>query len=270
MMRNHLVPGSVALLLAATGLASAQQPPAPAATAGVQSGGFSLTTGVDYTTGKYGGTSSTDILYMPVTGKYEMDKWVFKLTVPYIVVTGPGNVVRDIGIIKNKAAHARSTESGLGDIVAGVTRNVLDIAGSGTLVDVTGKVKFGTADAGTGLGTGENDYAAQVDVTQRLTAVLSAFGSLGYRIVGSPGTAELKNVAYGEAGMAVKVNEGLRVGAFLDVSQAPSPASGAEREVTGYLTQQLSERWKLQVYGLHGFANGSPDWGGGAMASFKF
>src|SRR6266446_7242895 len=77
-MRKHLVPGSVAALLAATGLASAQQQPVPADTASVQSGGFSLTTGVDYSTGKYGGTSATDILYVPLTGAYEMDKWLFR------------------------------------------------------------------------------------------------------------------------------------------------------------------------------------------------
>src|SRR5229473_2226361 len=106
-MRKHLLPGSVAALLAATGLASAQQQPAPADTASVQSDGFSLTTGADYSTGKYGGTSSTDILYVPLTGAYEMDKWLFKVTVPYIMVTGPGNVVRGIGIIKNKAAGRR-------------------------------------------------------------------------------------------------------------------------------------------------------------------
>ena len=35
---------------------------------------------------------------------------------------------------------------------------------------------------------------------------------------------------------------------------------GPERDITGYLAQQLSERWKLQIYGDHGFASGSPDW----------
>src|SRR6266436_7323305 len=109
-MRKHLVPGSVAALLAATGLASAQQQPVPADMASVQSDGFSLTTGVDYSTGKYGGTASTDILYVPLTAAYEMDKWLFKLTVPYIMVTGPGDVVRDIGIVKNKAARRRTTQ----------------------------------------------------------------------------------------------------------------------------------------------------------------
>jgi hypothetical protein len=274
-MRHHLIPGSVAALLAATGLAAAQQEPVPvpADTASTQSGGFSLTTGADYSTGKYGGTASTDMLYVPLTGAYEMDKWLFKLTVPYIRVTGPGNVVRGVGRIKNKAAapgNATTTQSGLGDVVAGVTRNLIDVTSSGTLVDLTGKIKFGTADAGKALGTGENDYGAQIDVTQRVTAALSAFGSVGYKFVGSPTGAELKNVVYGEGGAAVKLGAGLGLGAIFHASQAPSPASGPERDITGYLTQQLSERWKLQIYGDHGFASGSPDWGGGAMASFKF
>ena len=268
-MRKHLLPGSVALLLAATGFASAQQQPAPADTASVQSGSFSLTTGVDYSTGKYGGTSATDILYVPLTGAYEMDKWLFKVTVPYIMVTGPGNVVRGVGRIKNKAAGPRTTQSGLGDVVAGVTRNVIDVTSSGTLVDLTGKIKFGTADAGKALGTGENDYGAQIDLTQRVTAALSAFGTVGYKVIGSPSGAQLSNVFFGEAGAAVKLGAGLGLGAIFHASQAPSPASGPERDITGYLTQQLSERWKLQIYGDHGFANGSPDWGGGAMASFK-
>jgi len=270
MMRKHVIPDSVAVFLAATGFASAQQQPSQAETAAVQSGGFSLTTGVDYSTGKYGGTSSTDILYVPLTGKYETDKWTFKLTVPFIAVIGPGNVVRDIGIIKSKKAAPRTTQEGLGDVIAGVTRNVLDVSSTGTLVDLTGKIKFGTASASKGLGTGDNDYAPQLDLTQSVTSALSVFGSVGYKFIGSPPGAQLKNVVYGEAGVAFKISEGLRAGAILDASQAPSPASGPEREVTGYLTQQLSERWKLQVYGVHGFANGSPDWGGGAMASFRF
>jgi hypothetical protein len=269
MMRKHLAAGSLAALLAATGLASAQQQPAPAAPATAASSSFSLTTGVDYSTGKYGGTSSTDIIYVPLTGKLEWDKWSFKLTVPFIAVIGPGNVVRGIGIIKTKKAGPRTTQEGLGDIVAGVTRNILDLP-SGTLVDLTGKIKFGTASASKGLGTGENDYAPQLDLTQSVTSALSVFGSVGYNFIGSPTGAQLNNVFYGEAGAALKLGDGLRVGAIFDASQAPSPASGDQREVTAYLTQRLGALWRLQVYGDHGFANGSPDWGGGAMITLTF
>jgi hypothetical protein len=270
MILKHLVPASAAAFLATTAVSFAQQQPSTASSESLGGGTFSLTAGVDYTTGKYGGTSATDILYVPLTGKYQTDKWVFQLTVPYIIVTGPGDVVRGIGIIKSKKAGPNRTESGLGDVIAGVTRNLFDITSTGTLIDVTGKAKFGTADAAKGLGTGQNDYAAQLDVTQRLTSVLSVFGSVGYDFIGSPAGAQLNNVLYGEAGAVVKISDGTRVGAIFDASQAPSPVSGAQSTLTAYLSQQLSQSWKLQVYGVKGFSNGSPDYGGGAMATFKF
>src|SRR5260221_7552877 len=225
-MRKPLLPGAVAPTAVATGVPPAQKQLFPADTASVQSGSFSLTTGADYSTGKYGGTSSTDILYVPLTGAYEMDKWLFKVTVPYIMVTGPGNVVRGIGIIKSKKAGPRTTQSGVGDVVAGVTRNLIDVTGSGTLVDLTGKVKFGTADAGTALGNGENDYGAQIDFTHPVTSALSAFGTVGYKIIGSPSGAQLKNVFFGEAGAGVKLNEGSRIRRVLHVRQRTASTVG--------------------------------------------
>jgi len=80
--------------------------------------GFSLTTGMDYSSGKYGGTQSTDILYIPLTGKYETGRWIFQLTVPYVRITGPGNVTQG-GIVLGAAKTTRTTEAGLGDVVAG-------------------------------------------------------------------------------------------------------------------------------------------------------
>jgi len=130
-----------------------------------QAGQFSLTTGLDYSSGNYGGTQATDTLFIPFIGKYEEGLWTYKLTVPYVRVTGTGSVVRDVGAFKTAAA-TRTTESGLGDVVAVVTRNVYDRGGSGTLLDVTGKIKFATADENKGLGTGENDYAVQLDAYQ--------------------------------------------------------------------------------------------------------
>ena len=266
-MRKYIVPCAVAAFLAATGLAAAQQAPAAPASADINA--FSLSAGADYSTGKYGGTSTTDIIYVPVTGKYEWDDWTFRLTVPYIVVMGPGNVVRDIGVVKNKAAGPRKTQEGLGDVVTGVTRNILDISNTGTLVDLTGKIKFGTADASKGLGTGKNDYAGQVDLTQTVTQSAALFGSVGYRFIGSPSGAGLKNVVYGEAGGYYKITDSFRAGVIFDASQAPS-TSGPQREVTGYVSQQLSDQWKVQGYVLRGFANGSPLWGGGAQVIFRF
>jgi hypothetical protein len=274
-MQKHVVPAAFAAVLSATNLAAAQSPAATAAptatssSAGLAGGTLSLSAGIDYSTGKYGDTASTDILYLPFAAKYERDKWVLKLTVPFIRVTGPGNVVRDVGVVAGKPAGARETEQGLGDIVLGISRNVYDGTGSGTLIDLTGKVKFGTASFDKGLGTGENDYAAQIDLTQRVLPLFTAFGSLGYKFVGNPSGADLHNAAYVEGGGSYKIADATSAGLILFLSEAQSP-SGPQRELTAFASQQLAERWKLLAYVVHGFANGSPDWGGGGVVTFKF
>ena len=78
-----------------------------------------MSTGFDYSTGKYGTATSTNILYIPVIAKYETDSLTLKLTVPYIRVTGTGNVVRGIGSFGNAITGTTSTtQSGLGDVTA--------------------------------------------------------------------------------------------------------------------------------------------------------
>jgi hypothetical protein len=65
----------------------------------------------------------------------------------------------------------------MGDLVAAFGYTVLNSVASGTIIDVVGKVKFGTADEDKGLGTGEDDYSVQIDgykAFKRLTFLLTA------------------------------------------------------------------------------------------------
>jgi hypothetical protein len=240
------------------------------ATAGAaQAGNFSLGAGVDYSSGKYGDVTSTDILYVPFTGKYETDSWIFKLTVPYIEITGPGNVVRDVGVVRPTTSTTRTTERGLGDVVAAATYNLYAGGVSDPVVDLTGKVKFGTADETKGLGTGENDYAAQVDVYKGLDR-FTAFGTVGYRILGSPPGVSLNNVFYGSLGGSYKIDQDLSAGLMLDLRQKASPAGAPQRELTAFVARRLDKTWKAQAYAVKGFADGSPDWGAGANMAYSF
>lgn len=233
-----------------------------------QAGQFSLTTGLDYSSGNYGGTQATDTLFIPFIGKYEEGLWTYKLTVPYVRVTGPGNVVRDVGAFRTAAA-TRTTESGLGDIVAAATRNVYDNAASGTLLDVTGKVKFATADENKGLGTGENDYAVQLDAYQTAGKV-TLLGTVGYKVLGDPAGISLDNVWYGTVGVSGKVGAETSAGMMLDVRQKASATGSPQRELTAYVSHKYSKEWKSQAYVVKGFADGSPDWGAGAMVTRSF
>lgn len=230
--------------------------------------GFSLTTGLDYSTGKYGGTESTDILYIPFSGKYEADKYTLKLTVPYLQVTGPGNVVRDVGQI-GTASTTRTRQSGLGDIVVAGTYNMYDGRANGTLVDVTAKIKFGTADDAKGLGTGKNDYALQADLYKTL-GKNTVFGTLGYKVMGSPAGVTLNNVFYASLGAGHQYSQETSAGLILDLREKASANGDAQQELTAYVSHKLGKTWKAQGYAVKGFSNGSPDWGAGAMFTASF
>jgi hypothetical protein len=230
--------------------------------------GFSLTTGLDYSTGKYGGTESTDMLYIPVTGKYEVDKYTLKLTVPYLQVTGPGNVVRDVGQI-GPASTTRTKQSGLGDIVVAGTYDMYGGHANGTFVDVTAKIKFGTADEAKGLGTGKNDYALQADLYKTF-GKNTVFGTLGYKVMGSPPGVTLNNVFYASLGAGHQYSQETSAGLILNLQEKAFPTGFPQQELTAYVSHKLGKTWKAQAYAVKGFSDGSPEWGAGAMFTAAF
>jgi hypothetical protein len=85
------------------------------------------------------------------------------------------------------------TESGLGDIVTVATYNFYNNAAAQVGANVTGKIKFETADKNKGLGTGINDYVVQLDAYKKLNQ-WTVFGGLGYNVLGSSADVPLKNV----------------------------------------------------------------------------
>lgn len=230
-----------------------------------------LSVGTDYTTGKYGADQSTDILYIPFTGKYEIGPWTAKLVVPWIKITGPGNVVGAPGdtVVLSGASSARRTESGLGDVVASAFYNVLNERNSPFGLDLGAKLKLGTADENRGLGTGKNDFSVQADVFKPIGA-LTPFGSLGYRWYGDPAGIDFKNVVYWSVGASYKLSQPTTVGVAYDYRPAIVSNGSHVSEATAFVSQKLSQDWKLQLYGVKGFSIGSPDWGLGAVLAYSF
>jgi hypothetical protein len=229
-----------------------------------------LSTGVDYTTGKYGLSDSTDILYVPFTGKYEIGPWTAKLVVPWIHITGPANVVGAPGdTVVVGGNTGRRTESGLGDVVASTFYNVLNERSSPFGLDLGGKIKFGTADENRGLGTGKNDYSVQADAFKPIGA-LTPFGSLGYRWYGDPAGINFKNVFYWSVGTSYKLSQPTSVGVAYDFRPAIVDNGNHVSEATFFVSQKLSQDWKVQMYGVKGFSTGSPEWGLGAVLAYSY
>lgn len=227
--------------------------------------------GLDYSTGDYGQATDTDMLALAFAAKYETGRWTLRGSLPYIHVTGPSNVVASDtgGLPLGAGAAPRRTDHGLGDLVLGVSYLVLYTADAPFLLELGGKVKLGTADEGKGLGTGEDDFSIQADAFKRYGA-FTPFATLGYRVYGDPPGINLRNVFYGSVGTTYRVADGVTVGAAYDFRDAIVRGGDDLSELSVFATRRLTASWQLQVYGVLGFSDASPDAGAGVVLSANF
>ena len=248
-------------------------------------GRFSVGAGVDYSTGKYGTDTTTDIWSVPVTAGWQNDDWTLKLTVPYIGISGSNNVIPGAGAVQNGNPRGRGrgrggnggggttsdtgSASGLGDIVASVGYELFSSADHSAGLDLTGKVKFGTADADEGLGTGKNDYGLALDA-YKASGAWTVFGGAGWMKYGSSQYIRLQNGFNANLGAGYKLGGSDDVGAYYYYRERIADGGAAQSEVTVYWNHRVGDNWRLQSYVLGGLADGSPDWGVGATVKYLF
>ena len=279
MQRDRLLHLSCALALLALGIPAAQAD---------GSGSFYASTGFDYSSGKYGQPTSTTIWDVPFTAGYSGQDWSFRVTVPWIRVSGPPNVIPGIGVVQNHnplgrglgrllgtggttpGATTSGTASGLGDVTAQATYHLVNDTASQFMLDVSGRVNFGTASANEGLGTGQNDYGAEVDVYKGLGSAWTAFGGVGYTDLGSSAYIQLRNVWSANAGVNYTMDQDDSAGLYFFYQQRPAASGYSRQEATLYYNHRVDTAWTLQGYMLSGFSNGSPDYGFGASAKYAF
>lgn len=228
-------------------------------------GQWSVETGAVYTSGKYGGAQTTDMTYVPVSCKYQSDAWALKLSVPYLQITGPAsaiNLLNGVNLTGTAVDAVPVTRSGLGDVMVSGTRNVYNGGEAGTVWNISGKIKFGTASVAKGLGTGKHDYAIQAEVF-KLVGRTTAFGSMGYKMYGSPPGYSLRNVLYGAVGVSRELDSEMQGGLLVSMSQKATVTGSGRLETLFFLNRKLGRDWKAQAYVLRGFSHSTPDWGVG-------
>lgn len=230
---------------------------------------LALSAGYEYSSGKYGTTSTTDIVTVPLGALYKTGPWSLKLAVPYLQVTGEGDVIAG-GMHRGRRApsstltQTRTTQSGLGDIAVMASYNLYAADAPGSGIDLAARIKFGTASKA--LGTGENDYAAQLHA-YRGSGDLFAGAVFGYEVLGSSAEFPLNNVYYGSVAGDYRFGEQTRVGLEYKYAQKASATGAEKRELALYANHQISVDTYLRVYLMKGYSAGSPDNGYGLSIS---
>jgi len=250
---------------------------------------FSVGTGANYSSGKYGTSTTTDIWSVPFTAEYQGDRWTFKLIAPYVSIRGAGNVIPGTGPVNNSNPRARglgqllgggtnpppatptasTSASGLGDVVASAGYRLMSSKDQSFALDLTGRVKFGTADANKGLGTGQNDYGLSLD-TYKVLGAWTPFGGVGWTNYNSSPYIKLSNGFNANAGVDYRVGSYDSVGAFYNFRQRIASGGAVQSDFTAYWNHRFGKQLRLQSYALAGTTNGSPDWGVGSSINYSF
>jgi hypothetical protein len=254
---------------ASAGLALAFCLPHTALAAGWES--VEVYSGFDYSSGNYGETVSTDILYFPLTVKYSTGPWTFRGTTSYIRIHGPANVI-GVGdtssVVANGSTIGRFSRSGPGDIFLGATYSLPSLWHNSLFVDVTGKIKLPTASASRALGTGKVDFTAQLDIAKAM-GPFTPFGTIAYRIIGEPKAYPLHDAWNGSLGVQLAVSRKVSTGVAFDYRQSASPAGTDPQELFTYVNVGLGRNWSIDFYGVAGLSDGSPDAAGGIQITFR-
>jgi hypothetical protein len=262
----HALVAAGLTLPAATAFADEAAP--DVAPAGESTTGFELSAGLDYSTGAYGGVQDTTILYAPVTARLKGERWRVDVTVPFIEIEGPSNVFAAPGapiIVEPDGTAPIETRSGLGDVIAAGT---FSLGGGGDVpwVDLTVKTKLPTA--GDGLGTGQADYSAQVDLYQAVGDHVTLMGSIGYQWLGDFDDFDLEDGVIALAGVNIKPSERTDAGFLIDYRQ--SAVSGFDDQIAAvpYACWRMTDGFGITAYGSAGLTEMSPDFSVGFQLTF--
>lgn len=243
-------------------------------------GTYSIGIGAEYSNGDYGTGSDATLWSLPVTLNYKADKWGWGITVPYLILRSSGNVVvgsggmigtgtatmpsGGMGGMGGGTTTSTTTESGLGDITVRGSVSLVEEGEAMPWIGVTLKAKLATADENKFLGTGENDYAAQLEMAKG-----PVDGYVGYKYLGDPSYVDFNNVAYGALALWHDSSADTRYGIEGYMEQAAIDGGDQKREVSLIFNHWLDDQKRLGGYILKGFSDASPDWGAGLTLKYS-
>ena len=246
-----------------------------------------LSTGVDYSSGKYGGTERTDVIVAPISAKVSSGPWSVRATLPVISIRGPASavVIDDVGSggagtvgsstgttaggEVSTGTGARKTTTGFADLSLTGTYTFDNLFGQKrTYLDVIGRVRLPTGDEGKNLSLGVTDYG--------LAGELGYIGkdAGAYVLGGRRFLHDAKGITrvdgwQAEVGGWVRASERTVVGGSVDWRDASTRIGKDVSEASAYVSYKLTEKVRVGATASAGLTDSAADYGVGLNLSWK-
>ena len=223
-----------------------------------------VSAGAEFQRFEVSATENVDKFSVPLTARLTTGPLRISAQLPYVRITGPGNVVAPSGplglpilIDPTKPAEV-STREGVGDLRVGVA---YDLPVPGLNVSLSSGAKLPTASAEKGLGTGETDYWLGTEFSTTLGAV-TPFAGIAYTKAGDPDGFELRNTLSGQAGAALRLGSSTSAHLGYSYAEGASQSAQDEQRLFGGMNTAVGNGLSLGLYGSAG-VNGPADVGAG-------
>jgi len=231
-----------------------------------------------FSSGRYGTDTRTEILQTPFTFRRLFNRGDVTAVFPFTCLWGSGNVtlVNGVPVRPERLANV-SSRTGLSVTTATVTTRVCGmgdvlVRGRFYLVDERGwlptiavraHVKAPTAKAEQGLGSGEADEGAGVEVSRTFVTRTTAMVDGGYTVIGAPAGVTYNNNWWYDLGIAQDVGGGsksrVNLSVLFEEYRAVVPGLDNARDVLGTVSVRGANGWRVQVSGEVGLSSGAPD-----------
>ena len=238
-----------------TGIAATGTAPAPS-----DANSFELSSGFDYSVGKYGAATDTSVKSVPLEAKAQLGRLRLQAALPYVWVKGPGQIVGGV-VVGSSNPNAIAARQGIGDLSLGAAYRVSDEHGALPTIELGGSAKLPTA--ATTLGTGKADYGASVALYKSVGPKVTLFGSLGYSWLGSPAAYRLNNGVTGYGGINLRPDAAINLGASVSYREPVATGLQGQAAVSPYMTYRFSQKFGLTAYASAGLNEASPRVGAG-------
>ena len=221
---------------------------------------FELSTGLDYSVGKYGAATDTSVRSVPIEAKAQLGRLRLQASLPYVWITGPGQIVGGVVVGSNDPA-AVANRNGLGDLSLGAAYRLAAERGALPMIELGGTAKLPTANQT--IGTGKADYGINVAMFKTVGSNTTLFGSVGYSWLGSPAAYQLNNGVTAYGGINVRPNPAINIGTSVSYREPVANGLQGQAAVSPYVTYRVSQQLGLTGYTSVGLNNASPRVGAG-------
>lgn len=229
--------------------------------------GTRLTVGSYFSSGDYGGSTTTEVQSLSLALRHRSGPWELKLSVPYLRITSDGSVLPDGE--PTGASTTRSTRSGLGDVSVRLGRRLVYDKVNGYGLTARVKVKLPTANEDRALGSGEYDYTFELAPFKRFGDT-TLYGALGYKVYGDTDTTDYNNVWLGRAGVMQRLDARQSLGISTSYRQKTTDTRDDKHNMMLFHTYKFDKTWRVQSFVIKGLSDATADLAGGISLTHQF